>query len=75
MEPVCELFAAVEALRFVEDAERAMQDHPATQGHFSAVGYIAGLVADRIESIASRMDDAEWRPVAPQDGVEQAVTH
>jgi len=75
MEPVCELFAAVETLRFIEDTEKAMQDHPAGQGHFSAAAYIAGLVADRIERIASDMDDREWRPAASQDRIEQTATH
>ena len=62
-----ELFDAAETLRFIQDAEKAMTDHPARRdGHFTATGYILGLVADRLESIGQGMDDRAWG-VKPQD--------
>jgi hypothetical protein len=75
MHQINEIFACVEALRFISDAEAALQDHPARESHASAMAYIAQLVSDRLEVVGQDMDDREWRPAVQQDRIEQTATH
>ena len=74
MHPVNEIFAAVEALRLLADAEEALKDHPARDGHHAATGYLAGLVADRLETIGMDFDERDWKPTDNMPA-ERAATH
>jgi hypothetical protein len=74
MHQINEIFACVETLRFISDAENALQDHPARDGHASAMGYIVQLVSDRLESIGSDLDERAWQPTHELPP-EQSATH
>jgi len=74
MHQINEVFACVETLRFISDAEHELQDHPARDGHTSAIAYIARLVADRLETIGTDMDEREWKPTRDNMPA-QAATH
>ena len=74
MHQINEIFACVEALRLLADAETALQDHPARDGHASAMGYIAQLVSDRLETIGTDFDERSWQPTHELP-TEQPATH
>lgn len=74
MHPTNEIFCCVEALRLLADAEEGLTDHPAREGHHAAMGYIAGLVADRLETIGTDFDERDWKPTH-ELSVVQAATH
>lgn len=75
MHQINEIFACVESLRLLADAEEGLADHPAREGHHAAMGYISGLIADRLEVIGQDMDERDWKPTLDNMPAERAATH